>query len=224
MLTLALPWSQGSNILSQLLAHPVIASVYAYSRRELVNPTASVKLTPITSTDTAEWPSLFPREMKPRVFWSALGATKASAGSIEAQRKIDLDLNLELARAAKDAGTDTYVLVSTANASATAYFAYPKMKGELEEAVKALGFKHTVILRPGLIVGDRNDSRPAEAAIRTLAKGMRSLTPALTNFWAQDASVIARAAVNAGVMCSEGKRDEGIWIVSQAEIIALGKE
>ncbi|KAH9876521.1 hypothetical protein J1614_003652 [Plenodomus biglobosus] len=214
----------GSNILSQLLAHPSFSSVYAYTRRELPNPTASTKLTPITSTEISEWPSLFPREMKPRVFFSGLGTTKAAAGSIEAQRKIDLDLNLELARAAKDAGVDTYVLISTANANSKAYFAYPKMKGELEDAVKELGFKHTVILQPGLIVGERNESRPAEAAIRTLAKGMRSLTPALTNFWAQDASVIARAAVNASLMCGEGKKEEGVWVVGQAEIVSLGKE
>lgn len=162
--------------------------------------------------------------MKPRVFFSGLGTTKGAAGSIEAQRKIDLDLNLELARAAKEAGTDTYVLISTANASSKSSFAYPKMKGELEDAVKALGFKHTVILQPGLIVGDRNESRPAETAIRMLAKGMRSLTPALTNFWAQDAIVIARAAVNAGLMCVEGKKEEGVWLVGQAEIVSLGKE
>ncbi|KAF2847452.1 NAD dependent epimerase/dehydratase family protein-like protein [Plenodomus tracheiphilus IPT5] len=214
----------GSNILAQLLAHPSFASVYAYARRELPNPTASTKLNPITSTETSIWPSLFPREMKPRVFFSGLGTTKAAAGSLEAQRKIDLDLNLELARAAQEAGADTYVLISSANASSKSSFAYPKMRGELEDAVQLLGFKHTVILQPGLIVGDRNESRPAEAAVRTLAKGLRSLTPALTNFWAQDASVIARAAVSAGVMCVEGKKEEGVWIVGQGDITRLGKE
>lgn len=162
--------------------------------------------------------------MKPKVLFSGLGTTKATAGSVEAQRKIDLDLNLDLAKAAKEAGVETYVLISTANASAQSSFAYPKMKGELEEAVKALGFKHTVILQPGLIVGERSESRPAEAAIRFLAKGMRSLTPALTNFWAQDASVIARAAVNAGVQCVEGKKADGVWVLGQGEIVTLGKE
>ncbi|KAI8931565.1 hypothetical protein NX059_011220 [Plenodomus lindquistii] len=214
----------GSYILSQLLEHPSISSVYAYARRELANPTASTKLNPITSTETFEWPSLFPREMKPRVFFSGLGTTKAAAGSIEAQRKIDLDLNLEVARAAKQAGVETYVLVSSQGASSKSYFAYPRMKGELEDGVKALGFKHCVILQPGLIVGDRNESRLAEAAARTVAKGLRSLTPALTNFWAQDASVIARAAVNAGIMCMEGNKEDGVWVIGQAEILSLGKE
>lgn len=37
-------------------------------------------------------------------FFSALGTTRAQAGSLEAQRKIDFDLNLELAQKAKEGG------------------------------------------------------------------------------------------------------------------------
>ncbi|KAF1850283.1 NAD dependent epimerase/dehydratase family protein-like protein [Cucurbitaria berberidis CBS 394.84] len=213
----------GSNILNQVLASPSFSAIYAYSRRELPNPNGSTKLNPITSTDNAQWPSLFPRESKPKILLSALGTTRAGAGGLEGQRKIDYELNLELAKAAKDAGVETYVLISSGGASSTSMMAYPRLKGELEEAVKALEFKHTVILRPGLIVGERNESRPAEAVIRGIAKGLRSLTPALTNFWAQDASVIARAAVNAGVQCIEGKKEAGVWELGQADIIALGK-
>lgn len=42
-----------------------------------------------------------------KTFVSCLGTTFAQAGSVEAQRKIDLDLNLSLAKAAKEAGIDT---------------------------------------------------------------------------------------------------------------------
>ena len=38
---------------------------------------------------------------------TCLGTTKAAAGSVEEQRKIDLDLNLELAKAAKAEGIET---------------------------------------------------------------------------------------------------------------------
>lgn len=198
--------------------------MYAYARRDLPNPTASTKLYPITSTDNAQWPSLFPHEMKPKIFFSGLGTTRAAAGGLEEQRKIDFELNLELAKAAKEAGVETYVLISGGGANSQSNMAYPRMKGELEDAVKALDFKHTVILRPGLIVGERTDSRPAEAVVRGIAKALRSLTPALTNFWAQDASVIARAAVNAGVQCMEEKHEVGVWELGQGAIISLGQE
>ena len=119
-----------------------------------------------------------------------------------------------------------FVLISSNGTNAKSYFAYPKMKGELEEAVKGLGFKHTVILRPGLIVGDREESRPAEAAFRNLARGLKGLAGSgkLTDWWAQDAGVIARAAVQAGVECVEGKREEGVWMLDMGEIVKLGKE
>ena len=206
-----------------MLAHSSFSSVYAYARRDLPNPTATTKLNPLTSTDTSTWSGIFPRESKPKIFFSGLGTTKAQAGSIEAQRKIDYDLNIELARAAKEAGVDTYVLISAGSAYYLSSFAYVQMKGQLEDDVKALGFKHTVIVRPGLILGGRTDSRPAEFAIQNVAKLFRSVTPKLTDFWAQDATTIARAAINAGVQCVEGKKEEGVWVLGQAEINALGK-
>lgn len=217
-------FTQGSNILSTLLGHPSFSSVFAFSRRDLSNLNGSTKLQPIISADSAQWASQFPSAEAPKIFFSALGTTRAKAGGVEAQRKIDYDLALDLAKAAKQAGTEVCVLISSNGANAKSYFAYPKMKGELEEAVKALGFKHTVILRPGLIVGDREESRPAEAAFRGLAKGLKGLVGSgmLTDSWAQDADVIARAAVQAGVTCLEGKREEGVWMVS-GEIVELGK-
>lgn len=218
---------QGSNILNALLSHPSIAHASAFTRRAL--PQSSPKLStlpadPPSVKDTATWPTLLPNPAPtPSVFLSALGTTRAQAGSVEKQRAIDHDLNLELAKSAKAAGVTTYVLVSTSGASSASSFAYPKMKGELEEAVRALGFEHTVILRPGLIVGAREDSRPAEFALRKVAGLAGALSDSLKDFWAQDAEVIARAAVNAGVQCVEGKREKGVWEIGQKDVVRLGR-
>lgn len=221
--------TKGANILKQLLTSPSYTSVYAFTRRDLPDA-ASSTLHEIKSKETDTWPSLFPKSEKApadkRVFLTALGTTKAAAGSFEAQRKIDYDLNLALATAAKDSGVDTCVLISSGNASSTSMFNYVKMKGELEESIKGLGFKHTVIVRPGLIMGTRpdHDSRPAEAAIRKLAHGMRAISGGLlTNFWGQDATIIARAAINAGSDCVQGKREAGVWFLEQADIIRMGQ-
>ncbi|KAF2825320.1 NAD dependent epimerase/dehydratase family protein-like protein [Ophiobolus disseminans] len=216
----------GASILTYLLAHPSFTAIYAYARRDLPNFAASTKLNPITSSDTSQWASIFPREMHPKIMFSGLGTTRAAAGSVEAQRKVDYDLNMELATAAKDAGVETYVLISTTGASATSRFAYPKMKGELEDSVKALKFKHTVILRPGFIAGDRTsrESGVAEVALRWVAKGLGSVSPALKNPWAQDGELIARAAVAAGVKCLEGKQEEGVWEIGQSGVVSLGAE
>jgi uncharacterized protein YbjT (DUF2867 family) len=46
------------------------------------------------------------------------------------------------------------ILVSTMNANSKSWFAYPKMKGELEDDVKALGFESTIILHPAVLLYD----------------------------------------------------------------------
>lgn len=161
----------------------------------------------------------------PEVFLSALGTTRAQAGSFSAQRAIDYNLNLVLARTAKESGVQTYVLISSGGSSAKSRMPYLKMKGELENAVKALRIPYTVILKPGLLVGVRQDSRPPEAVLRTIAKALGMISKSwLTDWWAQDVDVIGRAAVAAALECSEGKREKGVWIVGQSDIIRLGRQ
>ncbi|KAF7861923.1 hypothetical protein EAF04_007804 [Stromatinia cepivora] len=240
----------GSQILNTLLTHPSISTIHSLSRRT-PQDTTSTKLHPLISEDTKTWsPLLSSISPPPTLFFSALGTTKAQAGSIEAQRKIDLDLNLELARTfastgagsksdGKDGNSKTnnkiYILISTHGANASSVIPYSKMKGELEDAILSLqdSFKHVIIVRPGLIVGERNDSRPAEFVLRKVAGCVGWVNAGLKDFWAQDAGVIARAAVNAGLRAvegrdgvegKEGKEIPRVWVLGQGDIVRLGRE
>ena len=116
------------------------------------------------------------------------------------------------------------MLISSSAASTSSWSPYLKMKAEVDEAVKELGFPHTVILRPGLLVGKRNDFRGAEAVLRTVAQGLGAVSKGvLKDGWAQDVDVIGRAAVAAGIQCLEGKREEGVWMLHGPDIIRLGR-
>lgn len=187
---------------------------------------SSPNLKSFVQPETSKWSEAFKGfEPKPSIFFSALGTTRAQAGSFDNQRKVDYDLNLALAKAAKDSGVQVYVLISSAGTSKTSLFPYGKMKGELEEAVKSLGFKHTVILRPGLLVGTRQDTRVAEGALRRLANGLGMISGGLLkDFWAQDVDVIGRAAVAAGSQVLSGQKTDAVWSVEQREILKLGKK
>lgn len=210
----------GSNIFQILGAHPSVAVLHAYTRRELPNSPPKVK--PLLSSDSSTWSSQYPENAP--LFISALGTTRAQAGSADAQYKIDFGLNLELAKAAKKAGATTYVLISSQGANSKSFFAYPRMKGELEDAVKDLGFEHTVIVRPGLIVGPRNDARPPEFVLQKIAGLAGSIsTPWLKDGWAQNADVIAKAAVNAGLQCVEGKVTQKVWLLSMSDVVRYGR-
>ncbi|MCJ1351343.1 MAG: Protein fmp52, mitochondrial [Icmadophila ericetorum] len=213
----------GKEILKTLLEIPVKPEVYAIARRALPSD-GSPKLKSKISIDTSTWTSYF-KEMSPTpdAFFSGLGTTRGQAGSFVAQRAIDHDLNVELAKAAKDAGVKVYILISSSGASASSLVPYTKMKGETENAVKEMGFPYTIIVRPGLLVGDREDSRPAESIVRGIAKGLGSLSKGLVDFWAQDGDVIGKATVNAAMQCIEGKRPAGLWEIGQSDIIRLGR-
>ena len=103
--------------------------------------------------------------------------------------------------------------------------AFVRMKSDLEAAVKELGFEHAVIVRPGLIVGDRKESRPFEALLRGTATVLGALSGGWAkDGWAQDADVIARAAVRAGLIAAESKVGERkVWNVEMKEILSLGR-
>jgi len=212
----------GSHILSTLSTSPSVTVVHALARRQ---PNSSdQKLDTIIEPDSSKWASKISSiQPTPSVFFSALGTTKAQAGGVDKQRQIDYDLNLELAKTAKEAGVQVYVLISVFGATPGSSNAYSRMKGDLEEAVKKLDFAHLVILRPGLIIGSRNDSRPPEAFAQGIAKLLGGISGGwLKDGWAQDAAVIARAAVSSGLKALDNEAPK-VWEVAQPDIIRLGR-
>lgn len=119
------------------------------------------KITVIAEKDSTQWASKISELQVPQYdsFFSGLGTTRAKAGGVANQYKIDHDLNLELAKAAKAKGFKQYVLISSMGASASSMFPYMKMKGELEDHVLELGFEQTIILRPGVLLGERTEDK-----------------------------------------------------------------
>lgn len=108
--------------------------------------------------DSAHWPQHI-AAIQPDIILSALGSTIKQAGSQAAFRAMDYDIQIHAARAAKAAGARQMVVVSAVGASADARNFYLKTKGEVERDVAALGFDRLDILRPGLLLGDRNGPR-----------------------------------------------------------------
>lgn len=217
---------QGSFLLKQLLATPAFQTVRSISRRAPpADSTSAPALEAHVESDTSTWPSALKASTPPpTVFFSALGTTRAQAGGLDKQRAIDLDLNRDLAQAARDAGAKVYVLISTHGANATSIAPYLKMKGQLDDAVSAMGFEHTVILRPGALLGQREAPPLAVRGLNGAARLLGSVSRAyLVDAWAVDADVVARAAIVTAQKCLEGEREKGVWILSQKEVLALGK-
>ncbi len=138
----------GREILRGLLADETVAAVHALGRRPpgLQHPRLTSHVVDFASLPTL--PALDEAYL-------ALGTTIKVAGSPAAFRAIDFDANLAVARAAKAAGARRVGLVSAMSADARSRIFYSRVKGELEEALSALGFEALVIARPSLLAGDR---------------------------------------------------------------------
>ena len=151
----------GSEILATLLAIDAFSSVKTISRR-LPNA-QSPKLQALEEGDISKWGGMISSlSPTPSVVFNAVGTTSATAGGIQNQWKIDHDLCVENAKAAKEAGVKTYVFISSTGTRGflSGNLPYSKMKVGVEDAIKELDFEHAIILRPGMILGREKPKAP----------------------------------------------------------------
>lgn len=126
---------------------------------------------------------------------SCIGTTIRKAGSEEAMRRIDLDYVDAFAKGAAANGARQFILVSSVGAGGGRF--YLKTKGYAEAAVRSAGFSRVDIIRPGLIIGPRNERRPAEAFAQSVLPWLDPLLVGpLSQYRTIKAETIAAAIVN----------------------------
>ncbi|KAK9311856.1 protein fmp52-2, mitochondrial [Lipomyces starkeyi] len=212
----------GSQILSSLLATDAFSSVTTISRR-LPNA-QSPKLQALDEGDISKWGGMISSlSPKPSVVFNAVGTMRATAGGLQNQWKIDHDLCIENAKAAKEAGVKTYVFISSAGTRGilSIYVPYSKMKVGVEDAIRELDFEHAIILRPGLIIGREKSKAPF---LENIVENLNKLGQSLQDFIGQDQTIIGRAAVAAARMAEEGKAPSKYWVVEKADIVKFGRD
>lgn len=91
-----------------------------------------------------------------------LGTTIAKAGSKIAFTKVDHDYVISFAIMAKSIGTTGFYMVSSMGANQSSSIFYSKVKGQVEEDLKLLGFPRLGIFRPSLLLGPRLEKRAGE--------------------------------------------------------------
>lgn len=163
----------GSHVLRQALDDERITHVTAPVRRAL--PVTHVRLhAPIVDYDAlssdADW-------WRADAVICTLGTTMKAAGSEAAFRRVDHDYPLVVARLAHRHGTPTYVLNSAIGANVNSRFFYNCVKGELERDLAQVGFGSLTHARPGLIGGERAESRLAERATILVLAAVGPLMP-----------------------------------------------
>ena len=166
-------------MLPLLAAHSEIERIDCFGRR---HPDFSHQKLNSHQVDFSK-PDDWREKVQGDVLFACLGTTLKAAGSKEAQWAVDYEANFEFAKAARENGVHTLVLVSASGANAASRLFYQRMKGELEQALIALNFPHLIIFRPPLLIrpnSDRMGEKVAERIFRVLnrigmLKGQRPL-------------------------------------------------
>lgn len=158
----------------------------------------------------------FEQDIQGDVAISCLGTTRKDAGSKEAQWKIDHDLNLQFAALAKKNEIPSFVLLSAVNADAESKIFYNRMKGSLEQHVKALDFAQLVIVQPGGLIRPNTDRLGEKIGINVLRTFNR--IGLFKAYEALPVATVALAMVQAVQSCKER-----INVISVKEIKQLAE-
>lgn len=162
----------GQQVLQKALASERVRRVVAPTRRalpphpRLINPVVDFDRLP----DDAPWWAV-------DAVVCTLGTTLKVAGSQTAFYRVDHDLPLRVAQLALRHGAQAYALNSALGADPRSRVFYSRTKGELERDLRALAYPSLTLVRPGLIGGERHESRPAEQIGVRVSQWLRPLLP-----------------------------------------------
>ena len=156
----------GRELVHQLGAERTWGEVRALVRQQMPPELAGPTVVPVQVDYTRLDPPP-PWASADHVF-CALGTTMRQAGSAAAFRRVDFEYPVALARAALLRGARHFLLVSALGAAPGSRVFYNRVKGEVEAAIGALGFRSVTIARPSLLLGPRPELRVGEQVGKVL--------------------------------------------------------
>ena len=200
----------GKHLLEFLLADGRYASVHALVRKAALQPHPKLSEHVINFESLGKLP-------KADDAFCCLGATIRQAGSQAAFRKIDFDYVVNFATAAKAAGVKRFLVVSALGANAKSSVLYNRVKGEMENALKAMNFESPHIFRPSLLLGERAEARAGE---RLGIKVFSALAPLMIGPARRVRPVEAKVVAQGVVLAANGGL-LGVTVIESDQIAAL---
>lgn len=198
----------GTSLIEQLCENDDYVSVIVIARRELQykHPKLEVK---IRNFDTLEEKDIeFAHEL-----YCCLGTTIKKAGSREAFEKVDFEYPLAIASLAKKRGIPHMLVITAMGANEQSSIYYNRVKGKLEQALMELGLQRLSIIRPSLLVGQREEFRFGEKLGETVLKLTKPLLIGpLKRVRSIDVSQVAKAMI---VIALHGKKQPVTIYASQ---------
>ena len=196
----------GEHLLDRLLNEPTVSRVLAPSRK------------PLAEHPHLENPVGEPAQVLPQlsgqvdIAFCCLGTTIKKAGSEAAFRAVDLDMVVAFAKRAREMGARHLIVISAIGADPKSSVFYNRVKGEMEQAVRAQDWPQLTLVRPSLLLGDRLEPRLAEQ----LAGPLSRLIPG--KYHGIEVCDLARAMWRLAL-----EEQNGVRVVESDELRKLGK-
>lgn len=150
------------------------------------------------------------------IAFCCLGTTRKQAGSDDAFRRVDHDYVLAFAKLARRHGCQRLIVVSSLGANPRSPALYPRTKGQMEQALLAQSWQRLAIVRPAMLLGNRQPPRRSEQFFQALYPLLRPLLIGKLRRWrAIDASQVAHA------MIVLSQQEHGIELVENERLLAM---
>ncbi|KPN94934.1 oxidoreductase [Lysinibacillus sp. ZYM-1] len=191
----------GSSLVEQLCENDEYVSVTVIARRKptFTHPKLEVKIRDFNRLEEKDIE--FAHEL-----YCCLGTTIKKAGSREVFEKVDFEYPLAIASLAKKRGIPHFLVITAMGANESSPFYYNRVKGKLEHDLMELGLQQLSIIRPSLLVGERDELRLGEkAGAKVLKIAKPLLIGPLKRSRAIEASQVAKAMI---IIALYGKRQQ----------------
>jgi len=204
----------GRELVSQLAESKLYNSVHVLTRRHfnIMHPKI------ISHVIDFENLEKFKCETAIQDVYVCLGTTIKKAGSQENFKKVDFEYVVTLAKWAKENKVEKFALISSMGANHLSKINfYLRTKGQVEQALQQWNFKNLIILRPSLLLGEREEFRLAEKISSIIFK---PLLPLMMGKMRKYRPVQARN-VAAAMIYFTNNCDSPVRIVENIEIIDI---
>ncbi|MBP1966893.1 NAD(P)H-binding protein [Paenibacillus aceris] len=209
----------GRELIRLLLEDPAYDKVIALVRKDMQvsHLRGNEKLVQFITDYNRLDSELEPAVMADAHVFCTLGTTIKKAGSQEQFRKVDFEYPMKLGEIASRGKARAFVIVTAMGANSASSIFYNRVKGDVEHGLRSLNLRSLYLLRPSLILGDRDEVRVGEQLGSLVSRAISPLMiGGLRTYRPIHASTIA-----AGLIASAKMGEPGAHIVLSSRIAEL---
>lgn len=148
----------GKRLVKQLIAHNPKTPIFALVRKK------SDELPPQVTQHEVDFNNLGEFKLNGQIHmaYCCLGSTIKKAGSKQAFQKVDHHYPVVFADWVKQHGCESFACITAVGANHLSKNFYLKVKGDTEHDLTQKGFRHLWLIRPSLLLGQRDEFRLGE--------------------------------------------------------------